>query len=87
MGRVFTNGDGQPVEPYITRTGRKVAPKGEGIKRSLNPAFIQAYFTADGHPNLEWAGKVVYADIGVEESEQFGDRNRIQRFKPTPVTV
>ena len=45
---VFTNGDGQPVEPFITRTGRKVAPKGEGIKRSLNPAFTQAYFTTEG---------------------------------------
>ena len=84
---VFTNGDGQPVEPLITRTGRKVAPKGEGIKRSLNPAFTQAYFTSDGSPNLEWTGKTVYADIDVERSEQFGDKNRITRFKRVPVSV
>lgn len=84
---VFTNGSGQAVEPFITRTGRKVAPRGEGIKRTLNQDFVQAYFNADGTPNLEWGGKTVYADVGVEESEQFGDRNRIQRFKPTPVNV
>ena len=84
---IFTNGDGQSVEAYVTRTGRKVAPKGEGIKRQLNPDFTSAYFTTDGVPNLEWAGKTVYADIGVEPSEQFGDRNRVQRFKRTPVSV
>lgn len=84
---LFTNGDGQPVDAYVTRTGRKVAPKGEGIHRKLNPAFVSAYFTAEGIPNLEWAGKMVYADIGVEESEQYGNRNRINRFKRVPVTA
>ena len=61
--------------------------KGEGIKRSLNPAFTQAYFTPEGSPNLEWTGKTVYADIDVERSEQFGDKNRITRFKRAPVSV
>ena len=84
---VFTNGNGEPVEPFITRTGRKVAPKGEGMKRSLNPAFTQAYFTTEGSPNLEWAGKSVWADIIVQEDERFGARNRIQRFKRAPVNV
>ena len=84
---VFTNGNGEPVEAYITRSGRKVAPKIEGVKRQLNKDFTAAYFTSDGNPNLEWAGKTVYADIGVEESDQFGDRNRIQRFKRAPMTV
>lgn len=84
---VFTNGSGQTVDAFVTRMGRKVAPKGEGIKRSLNPAFTQAYFTADGSPNLEWSGKTVYADIDVEKSDQFGDRNRIVRFKRAPVSV
>ena len=84
---IFTNGEGQPVEPYLTRTGRKVAPKGEGIKRSLNPAFTQAYFTPEGNPNLGWAGKQVYADIGVEKDERYGDKNRVQRFKRAPVSV
>ena len=84
---VFTNGEGKAVEPYITRTGRKVAPKGEGIKRQPNPAFTAAYFTPEGFPNLEWVGKEVYADIDVELSIQYGDRNRIARFKRVPVTV
>ena len=84
---IFTNGDGKPVEAYVTRTGRKVAPKGEGIKRHFNPAFTAAYFNADGGPNLEWAGKTVYADIAVEKDEQYGDKNRITRFKVAPVTV
>lgn len=84
---VFTNGEGKTVEPYIGRTGRKMAPKGEGIKRSFNPAFTSAYFTSEGSPNLEWAGKTVYADIGVEESEQYGAKNRIQRFKKAPISV
>ena len=84
---LFTNESGEPVEPYITRNGRKVAPKGEGIHRKLNPAFVSAYFTSEGKPNLEWSGKVVYADIGIEASEQYGDRNRITRFKRAPVSV
>lgn len=85
---VFTNGDGQVVEPFITRTGRKLAPKGvEGVKRQLNQDFVSAYFTADGGPNLEWAGRAVYADLGLERSDQFGDRNVIRRFKAAPVGV
>lgn len=84
---IFTNGEGQPVEPYLTRTGRKLAPKGEGIKRHLNPAFVSAYFTADGNPNLEWAGKTLFADIGIQTSDQYGDKNVIQRFKRTPVSI
>ena len=84
---LFTNGEGKPVEAYVTRTGRKVAPKGEGIKRKLNPDFLTAYFTIDGTPNLEWAGKTVYADIDVERSEQYGDKNVIKRFKRVPVAV
>src|SRR3990167_3185043 len=30
---VFVDTTGQPVDAYLTRTGHKVAPKGEGIKR------------------------------------------------------
>ena len=85
---LFTDAQGQKVEPYLTRSGRKVAPKSvEGAKRKLNPEFIAAYFTAEMVPNLEWAGKTVYADVDVERSEQFGDKNVIKRFKATPVTV
>lgn len=85
---VFVDGEDNPVEPYLTRSGRKVAPKNvEGVSRKLNPAFLSAYFTSDGHPNLEWAGKVVYADVEVERSEQYGDKNVIKRFKVAPVLV
>lgn len=84
---VFTNGEGQSVDPYITRTGRKMAPKGEGIKRQPNPAFMSAYFTPEGNPNLEWGGKIVFADVEVETSEVFGDKNVIRRFKRVPVSV
>ena len=84
---VFQDAQGNGVAPYVTRTGRKVAPKGEGITRKLNPDFLSAYFTPAGHPNLEWGGKTVWADIGVESSEQFGDRNKVQRFKRAPVSV
>src|SRR3972149_4472281 len=54
---VYVNGSGQPVEPFIAKDGRKLAPKGEGIKRQLNPSFMSAFVTAEGHPNLAWAGK------------------------------
>ena len=84
---LFTNESGEAVEPYITRNGRKVAPKGEGIHRKLNPSFVSAYFTSEGKPNLEWQGKTVFADIGIEASEQFGDRNKVLRFKKAPVSV
>jgi hypothetical protein len=77
--------DGQRVEPHITRTGRKVAPKGEGIKRQINPEFARAYFNQDGTVKPDnWIDKEVYADVEVEESEQYGDKNVIVRYKPTP---
>ena len=79
--------EGQPVEAYVTRTGQKRAPKGEGITRQLNPAFVAAYFHPEGTPNLEWANKTVYADIGIEKDEQYGDKNRIVQFKAAPVLV
>lgn len=85
---VFTNGDGQPVDAYVTRNGRKVAPKGEGIHRKPNAQFMEAYFTQDGSPKLDaWINKDIYMDVAIEVSDQFGDKNRITRFKGTPVTV
>ena len=83
----FFDAGGNSVEAFITRTGRKAAPKGEGVTRKPNPAFLSAYFNSDGTPNLEWSGKTVYADIGIEVSEQFGDKNRISRFKKAPISV
>lgn len=84
---VFVNGGGQRVDPFITKAGRKVAPKGDNIKRQLNPDFTQAFFNADGSPNLEWAGKTVYGDVEVERSEKFGDRNVVTRFVAAPVSL
>ncbi len=81
---VFQDAQGQPVAPYVTKAGRKVAPKGEGIKQVINPDFLTAYFTPEGEPKLEFAEQVVYADIGVERSEQYGDKNVIKRFKRAP---
>ena len=76
---------GQKVEPYFTKTGNKVAPKIEGVKRSLNEDFFNAYFSSLGAPNVDnWVDKVLYADINVEVSEQFGNKNVIDRYVKPP---
>lgn len=81
---VFKAG-GQVVEPHVTRTGKKVAPKIEGVSRVLNPDFYNAYFNADDTPKVdEWVGKEIYADISLENSEKFGDRNGITRYVKAP---
>ena len=77
---IFVDAAGAVVPPHITKAGRKVAPKGENIKRQVNPDFMKTYFHADGTPNLEWAGKTVHADLEIERSEKFGDRNVVSRF-------
>lgn len=77
--------NGQPVEAHVTKNGNKVAPKIEGVKRVINPAFFDAYFTADGDPVIDnWIGKTVYADIEVETSEQYGSKNVIARYVKAP---
>lgn len=78
---------GRQVEPFITRTGRKAPPKIDGVQRTLNPDFFNAYFEEDGTPKVDnWIGKTVFADIGLVKSEQFGDKNEIQRYvKPAEV--
>lgn len=79
--------NGSRVEPYITKNGNKVAPKIEGVKRSINPDFFDAYFNADNSPKIEnWIGKKLCADIGVENNEQFGAKNVIKRYlKPQAI--
>lgn len=78
--------DGKQVEPFITKTGAKRAPKIEGVKRTLNPAFMDAYFLGDGTPNMSnWSGKTLYANVGVETSEQFGAKNIIEAYVKAPV--
>ena len=62
------------------------APKIDGVKRKINPAFFNAYFASDGTPNMSnWDKKVIFADVDVEKSEQFGDKNTIYRYKKAPV--
>lgn len=78
--------NGSKVEPFITKTGAKRAPKVEGIKRCLNPAFMDAYFDGNGNPNMSnWSGKTIYANIGVETSEQFGSKNIVEAYVKAPV--
>lgn len=73
---------GNSVEAYITRTGNKVAPKVDGVAQVLNVDFLGAYFHPDMTVNpTNWIDKDILVDIGVESSEQFGDKNRIMRYK------
>jgi hypothetical protein len=77
---------GKIVEPFVTKAGNKVAPKIEGVKRVLNPDFFKSYFKEDGSPNLDnLVGKIIYADIEVEKSEQFGAKNVISRYVKAPI--
>lgn len=79
---VFVDGDGKEVEPFITRNGNKVAPKVPGVARVLNPSFVSSYFHEDMTVNpTNWIDKVILVDVGVETSEQFGNKNTIQRYK------
>ena len=79
----FVDKAGNSVEPYVTRTGNKVAPKVEGVARVVNPDFFGAYFHEDGTVNpTNWIDKNILVDVGVESSEQFGDKNTIRRYKP-----
>ena len=78
--------NGQKVEAFTTKTGAKRAPKIEGVKRVLNPDFMDAYFMKDGTPNISnWSGKTIYANVGVETSEQFGSKNIIEAYVKAPV--
>lgn len=81
---IFMVGD-KFVEPFVTKAGNKVAPKIDGVKRVINPDFFDAYFTSDGDPVIgNWIGKTIYADIDVEKSAQFGDKNVIGRYVKGP---
>lgn len=77
--------NGVVVEPFITRTGSKVAPKIAGVKRVINPDFFDAYFDAFGNPIISnWIGKTVYADIEIETSEKFWAKNIIKKIVKAP---
>lgn len=77
----FVDKNGAKVEAHVTKSGNKVAPKGEGIARVLNPDFVAAYLHADGTVNpTNWIDKELLADIDVEESEQYGNKNIATRY-------
>jgi len=78
--------NGEVVPPFITKSGNKVAPKIEGVKRVINPDFMDNYFSSEGVPNMNnWENKVIYADIELEESEKFGAKNVIAKYVKAPV--
>lgn len=78
--------NGVVVEPFVTKSGAKVAPKIDGVSRSVNPDFFNAYFDAEGNPKTEnWVGKVIYVDVGVEKSDQFGAKNVVAKYVKPPV--
>lgn len=77
--------EGQPVEPFVTRNGNKVAPKIAGVGQILNPDFASAYFSESRTPDLNnWVGKTLYANIGVETSEQYGSKNIVEAYVKAP---
>lgn len=79
---VFVDSEGNQVEPHITKNGNKVAPKISGVKQKANPDFVQAYFDAEGLPIVDnWIDKEITADIELQRSEQYGNRNGISRYK------
>lgn len=81
---VFVDAEGNEMEPKVTRTGAKVAPK--GAKRKLNQDFVSAYFLPDGTVTPDnWIDKTVYADVDIERSEQYGDKNKVKRYNKPPI--
>lgn|SRR3990167_2722219 len=77
--------NGEVVPPFITRSGNKAAPKVDGVKRNINSDFFNAYFDSEGRPVIDnWIDKVIYTDIELETSEQFGSRNTISRYVKAP---
>lgn len=78
----FEDANGNKLEPFITRNGNKVAPKVDGVGQVLNPDFVGAYMNEDGTINpTNWVGKEIRVDVGMESSEQYGDKNVIKNYK------
>lgn len=79
----FVDKQNQPVEPFVTRTGNKVAPKVDGVARILNPEFVAAYFHSDMTVNpSNWIDKEILIDVDIDNSsEVFGAKNIIKRYK------
>lgn len=83
---LFVNAHGQPVEPYVTKTGRKTCPKGASI--AFQPAFLDAYFDANEEPRFDaWMNLEGVASIGLkkqseEETLQYGAKNEVKSYAP-----
>lgn len=81
----YVDDAGNEVEPKITRSGNKVAPEGSSTR--FNKAFIEAYFTNDDDGQQSpkfgvWADVKVRANLKVEESEEYGDKNAVVKYLP-----
>ena len=82
----FVDKDGNAVEPFISRTGSKLAPKIEGVARVLNQDFLGVYFNPDMTVNpTNWIGKKVLIDVGVDNNETYGAKNIVNRYKKVAV--
>lgn len=79
---VFVDRSGKRVDAFITKAGNKVAPKVDGVAQVLNPDFQAAYFHPDMTVNpTNWIDKDILIDVDVEESDQFGAKNIVTRYK------
>lgn len=80
----FVNQFGQDVEAHVTKTGRKVCPKGASI--AFQPAFLDAYFDANEEPrfeawmNLEGTASIGYKKQTEEETLQYGLKNEVKGY-------
>lgn len=82
---MFVDDAGNEVEPRINRSGNKVAPEGASIR--FNKAFIDAYFDKDSDGNESpkfgvWGDIKVRANLKIETSEEFGDKNAVKGYLP-----
>lgn len=80
----FVDEDGNEVEPFVTRNGNKIAPKNvSGVRQKLNEDFSKTFFDDEGNPKSEnWEDREVLVNIGIQRSDQYGDKNTVKSFKP-----
>ena len=80
----FVDAEGNEVEPYVSRTGRKSCPKGASI--ALRPEFVKAYFDDSEEPRFDaWMNLKGVASVGLkkqseEETMQYGAKNEVKRY-------
>lgn len=70
---------GEPVEPKVSKTGKKYCPAGASEK--LNPDFIEAYFDEQDEPRFDaWIGRDIVAHVVVRKSEEYGNSNEVKSY-------